>query len=199
MFKQDEHIGGYRLRQNEHSVVIDEREGFSPRANRILFGLVFMFPLALCIGAFFPNGFFGVKWESPSVHYPIWRWLIFIPFLCIPFVFAFADAYHAFSRDYVEAINDKIFVGVKWFNLWAWLNIRPISEISSINSNWTRRGPFAGRRVCGVFIIPAKSNKLINLVCCVKHRDALKLAKVISDKTNLPIQDITDPICLTTR
>jgi hypothetical protein len=190
MFEKDEKIENYRVRQYEHYVVIDEQKGFFFSTLDILFGLIFLFPLALFVGALFPDGFLGVKWESPDVHYPILGWLIFIPFLCIPFVLGYFGIAIAFSRLCVIATNDNIFIGTKWFNLWQRTKATQISEIDSIKLGWTRRGPFSGRRVCGVFIILTKTGKLVNLVTCVEHGDALKLANMILSKTNLSLQDM---------
>jgi hypothetical protein len=191
MFDQGEQVGGYRVRQDQASVAIVETRGFFSSLFCLFFGMAFMFPLVFCTVTFLKGGFV-VDPDSFAEHHPIWSWLIITTFLCIPFLFAFIGASFAFSRNYIEATNDKISTGDKWFSLWPRLKVTPVSEIGSINLYWTHRGRFSGRRVCGVSIILTKANKLVDLVTFDEHSDAFELARAISDKTGLPIQDMAN-------
>ena len=191
MFEQQEKIGNYSVQQDNNSVVIDESEGLIFGTYRILFGLAFTFPLIFFIVTYLKSGFVDDP-GSFSDHHPILGRLIIAPFLCVPFVLGYFGIAVAFSRLCVIATHDNISIGAKWFNFWQRTKATPISEIDSIKLDWTRRGPFSGRRVCGVFIIVTKTGKLVNLVTCVEHGDALKLANRVSSKTNLLLQDMAN-------
>jgi hypothetical protein len=195
MYKRDEQIGGYRLRQDEGSIVIDERRKFFSAVFDFIFGTAFMFPLILIIGAFLPTGgLFGIKVDY-SERRPIWAWLVYLVILCVPVVFFLVGAFDAFARTQVVVTSKAIFTGHKWFWIWPRLKSKPVSEVATVKLEWRlqRGGPFGGGFwVCEVQILPAKSGKSMALLSCHKKEDALKLADCISETTRLSIHDATN-------
>ena len=188
---REEQIDGYRLHQNELTVAIDERESLFGTVFRVVFGLTFMFPLILFAGAVvLKDGLLGMKWDSNASHYPIGAWLIVLPFICVPFVFAFIGISTVFARSRIEAASDSILIGSKWFGVWPKLKAKPISEIRAIKIDWQRRGVFASRWVCVVSILLTETGKSVALFSCSEKEAALKLAKAVSEITKLPLQEV---------
>ena len=103
MCEQDKQIGDYRLKQTEDSIVIDERKGPVSSFFDFIFGLAFVSPLGFLAGYLLLNG--------PDPNFPISHWLIVLPFLCVPFVFAYVGLFLAFARSHVEATSEKLFAG----------------------------------------------------------------------------------------
>jgi hypothetical protein len=186
MCKQDRQIGDYRLKQTDSSVVIDERKGPASSFFDFIFGLAFMSPLGFLAGYLLLNG------PGPNAsQFPIGHWLIILPFLCVPFVFAYVGSFLAFARSHVEATSEKLFTGNTWCGVPLKLKVTQVSEIGSVRLKWEISGGMFGRHWdCVVSALSAKKSKPIRLCSSPKKEAAFEMANAIAEITKLPVQDI---------
>ena len=182
MFENDKQIGDYCMKQTDISVVIDERKGPVSSFFGFIFGLAFMFPLGFLAGYLLLNG--------PDPNFPIGHWLIILPFLCVPFVFAYVGAFIAFARSHVEATREQFLRGNTWCGVPLKLKATPVSEISSVQLQWECSGGLIGNWDCVVSALTIKKAKPIRLLSCSDRESALELASAIAEITNLKVQDI---------
>lgn len=182
MFENDKQIGDYCMKQTDISVVIDERKGPVSSFFHFIFGLAFMFPLGFLAGYLLLNG--------PDPNFPIGHWLIILPFLCVPFIFAYVGAFIAFARSHVEATREQFLRGNTWCGVPLKLKPTPVSEIGSIQLTWERGGVEGGSWFCIVKALPLRKAKPIRLFSCSKKESALELANAVAEITNLKVQDI---------
>jgi hypothetical protein len=180
MSEQEKQIGDYRLRQMGRSVVIDERKGPVSAFLDFLFGLAFMAPLGFLAGYLLLNG--------PDPNFPINHWLIILPFLCVPFVFAYVGLFLAIARFHVEATAEQLLTGNLWCGVPLKLKATPVSIIGSIQLEYSR-GMFSGNWNCVGSVLSAKKPGPIRLCSSPKKEAALELANAIAEITKLPVQD----------
>ena len=186
MFSLDKQIGDYRVRQTDTSVVIDEQKGPVSSFFDFIFGLVFMFPLGFLLGYLLMNGL-----DPMASQISVGHWLIILPFLCVPFVFAYVGAFMAFVRSHVEVTREQFLKGITWCGVPLKLKATPVSEIRSVQLKWEpKEGSFAGGWNCVASAMPVKTTKPIRLFACSKRESALALASAVAGITNLPVQDV---------
>jgi hypothetical protein len=192
MFEKQKRVDGYRLRQTEHSVIIDERRGLILSIFDLIFGLVFMAPLCFLGGFFLVKnsvlGIFPIIW-----HIPVGHWLIILPILCMILAFAFIGFFQAFARSHIEAADEYVLTGNTWFGVPVKLTTTPVSEITAIKLDWERQGFLGGVWCCVGSILSAKNKKSVQLFSCSKKEAALELANAVAEITKLPVQDIPQP------
>ena len=191
MFSLEKQIGDYRVKQTDKSVVVDQRKGLVLSFFDFIFGLVFMFPLGFLAGiVLLKDGVLGVKPDPNASQISIGHWLIILPFLCVPFVFAYVGAFIAFARSHVEATREQFLRGNTWCGVPLKLKATSVSEIVSVQLKWECSGGLVGNWGCVVSALSVKEAKSIRLFSCSDRESALELANAVAEITNLKVQDI---------
>jgi hypothetical protein len=196
MNRHSERICGYRIRYVERSIIVDERARYVIlEVPRVIFGLAFMFPFFLLAGAFLlENGVLGVRRPDPHSYsqYPAWQWLIIVPFLFIPVLFAVLGFFVAFARVRVEAVPGRIRRGYTWFGVPIRLNAVTISETAAIKLQLeARRSGLFGSRDYYVTCFDDKESR-VELFSCTEKEGALKLANEIAEIAGLAVHDAAE-------
>ena len=191
MNRGEEYIDAFRVRSGGDSLIVDERaRHLAFEILRLLFGLVFMAPAGLLLGAWFlPEGVLGMKRSLDADQLSAVAWIKIAPFLSLALVFLFVGFFYAFARARVEVTNGKLLVGRTWFGLFAQLKPLPLTTGTALELQTRRRGVFGGVPVFVASI--AGIGERVELFSCSEKAAVLKLAGAVSDSLKLPVCDKT--------
>ena len=175
----DELIGNWRIRRTRDRLVVDEqRAGVFESAMGVLFLLPapFFYPYLLT-GSF-----------QPVDTAPVWGIAVAIGLMVfVPALFFWAGLNLVGYRRSVLTTQTAIGIGGRWFGVFERIPLRPSSDFKEIQVVTESRGSI-GRHWEHIVELVASSGKQ-EAFACYQQADALKLAKLISEVTALPVRD----------
>ena len=175
--ESDELIGNWCIRKTRDRLVVNEqRAGVLELAMGVLFLLPapFFYPYLLT-GSF-----------QPVDTAPVWGIAVAVALtVFVPALFFWAGLNLVGYRRRVLTTQTTVGIGGSWFGVFERIPLRPRSDYKEIHVATEARGSI-GRHWEHIVVLVASDSKH-EAFACYQKADALKLAKLISDMTALPV------------
>lgn len=182
---KEEHVGGYRLRNEGDALVVDERaRRLLFEFLRVFFGVAFMAPACVLLGAAtLPGGLSGIRPNPEANEVPVTNWLLAAPFLCIPVLFFLIGFNHAFARKRIVAQTGSLLVGNTWFGYFQRLKAYPLGSESALEYASPRGGAFCG--LSFPLLLTTAGKEQAELLCHSGGNGIHHLAEAIAAKSGI--------------